>query len=302
MHNKNAPLILSLVMVGSLFLTGCIMLLASGGPQETGLGPVAWIPIEDIQPTAETATGVSTPNAASGDLTSDGGLYGSHWSIGQSLDGRDIEVYRWGSGDWGLALIGGIHGDYERNTVELNQALVQYFMSNPTLPSNISLYIIPMMNPDGYYRQSRLNARGVDLNRNWDCAWSAHATYRGEPLDPGHEPFSEPETAALSDFVSNEGIDAVIMYHSAHGSVAVGVCSDRTDLARSLGAQVKDATGYDKFYQGGMFYPMTGDATGYFNSIGLAAIEIELTNHTDMEFDRNLNGVRAAIEWLSARN
>jgi g-D-glutamyl-meso-diaminopimelate peptidase len=145
-----------------------------------------------------------------------------------------------------------------------------------------------------------LNAREVDLNRNWDCQWEATAMYREQPVSPGVSAFSEPETRALRDFVASEGIDAVLFYHSAHGSVSVGVCSENTALAQDLGEEVAEATGY-RLYRGGSFFPMTGDATGYFNQIGIAAIEIELTDHTNVEWERNLDGILAALGWVAQR-
>lgn len=111
--------------------------------------------------------------------------------------------------------------------------------------------------------------------------------YRDQPVNPGAGPFSEPETRALRDFVTAEEIDADPFYHSADGSVSVGVCSTNTAAAIALGGVVADVTDY-RLYTSGSFFPMTGDATGYFNSIGVPAIEIELTDHTNIEWERNL--------------
>jgi hypothetical protein len=46
---------------------------------------------------------------------------------------------------------------------------------------------------------------------------------------------------------------------------------------------------------------MTGDATGYFNDMGHAAIEIELTDHDNIEWQRNLNGIISALAWVSEK-
>ncbi len=55
--------------------------------------------------------------------------------------------------DMRIALIGGIHGGYEFNTVLLSQLLIDHFDHNPfdVLPG-VSLIIIPMANPDGVTR------------------------------------------------------------------------------------------------------------------------------------------------------
>lgn len=222
------------------------------------------------------------------------------WSIGYSVEGREIRVYRWGEGPVKVVLVGGIHGGYEINTIKLARKAVEYFdVHQEEIPSNVELYIIPSLNPDGDKRGSRLNANEVDLNRNWDCKWTANAKYRGKPVNPGKMPFSEPETAALKSFVDQESIDAVIFLHSAYGSVSVGVCSENTKLAQKMGREYAEAAGY-KFFGWGAFYPITGDGTGYFNSIGIPSIEIELTDHKHIEWNKNHKGLLAVLRWASA--
>ena len=93
-----------------------------------------------------------------------------------------------------------------------------------------AVYIVPVANPDGYHitwttdRYWRKNSRvvfdkvyGVDPNRNWGYKWgmagsSASAsseTYRGTA------PFSEPETAAMRDYIQQiPGLMAAIDFHS----------------------------------------------------------------------------------------
>ena len=79
----------------------------------------------------------------------------------------------------------------------------------------IDFYILPLVNPDGYeysrtkdrlWRKNRrrhLGFRGIDLNRNWGFKWGgAGISKRPWKEDyAGPKPFSEPETAAVSNFV-----------------------------------------------------------------------------------------------------
>ena len=70
-------------------------------------------------------------------------------------------------------------------------------------------WIIPLLNPDGAalsqttYPLWKANARGVDLNCNFDADWGTgrlNTKVRGGENCIGDFPFSEPETAALRDF------------------------------------------------------------------------------------------------------
>jgi len=60
---------------------------------------------------------------------------------------------------------------------------------------------------------------GVDLNRNWDAGWQADWDRTGcwskLPTTGGSHAMSEPETAALAEFIRLHHFDAIISYHSA---------------------------------------------------------------------------------------
>ena len=114
--------------------------------------------------------------------------------IGRSVEGREITVRA--NFDPALErprgvtlLIGGTHGD-EPATVRL----LEDFLSRG-LPQE-PVAVLPLHNPDALARGTRLNARGVDINRNCAFNWRADSE---EP--PGPHPWSEPETCALRDFI-----------------------------------------------------------------------------------------------------
>lgn len=86
-----------------------------------------------------------------------------------------------------------------------------------------TVHFIPAVNPDGIfislykYPLYKANARGVDLNVNFEADWGSGAKNVKTPGSEnyiGEYPFSEPETRALRDFTLAATPDATISYHS----------------------------------------------------------------------------------------
>jgi predicted deacylase len=222
------------------------------------------------------------------------------FAYGTSVEGRPLLAYRLGTGSSARAIIGAIHGGYEWNTTVLVSETLKHLQGNPALvPENVTLYIIPCANPDGYAASRSLdgrpNSNGVDLNRNWDYQWQPTATHGTRPVSAGTHPFSEPETAALRDLILEQGIEAAIFYHSAMAQVFHGA---ETDLSATyeLAVAVSEATGYP--VAAGVYGQITtGDAIDWMSVQGLAGVEVELTNHQDIEWERNLRGLLAFLNW-----
>ena len=224
--------------------------------------------------------------------------------IGYSVQGRPVTAHRVGNGEIKIALVGDIHGAYEANTYLLTQQLLAHFQSHQEqVPETVSLWFIPTMNPDGLELGSRWNANGVDLNRNADtdldgCAsndWSPN-TYTSEGRHRGAGgafPFSEPEARAVRDFLANASI--AVFYHSAADAIFVDTCQRHIPTAH-LAEAVSLGSGYPVPAEGWAGYPVTGDFGDYLAGEGVAAITVELTNHDEPEFERNLRGVRSLLD------
>ncbi len=84
-------------------------------------------------------------------------------------------------------------------------------------------WIIPLLNPDGAHISQtsfplwKANARGVDLNCNFDADWGTgrlNTAVRGGENCVGDYPFSEPETAALRDFTMRVRPYATLSFHT----------------------------------------------------------------------------------------
>lgn len=222
--------------------------------------------------------------------------------FGQSAGGRDLVAYRLGAGSSARAIIGGLHGGYESNTVRLvNHALEYLRASADTIPKNVTLYVVPLANPDGFAAGTdavygRMNANGVDLNRNWDYTWQKTATHGTRPVSAGALPFSEPETAALRDLFLTRNIEVVIFYHSSLGKVFPAAEANGTATVE-LAKMMAQVTGYRYAPEGVPGQITTGDAIDWLSTQGITAIEIELASHQDMEWERNHPGLLAFLNW-----
>jgi len=159
--------------------------------------------------------------------------------VGQSVEGRDIEVVRlrgkgWSPGMPRLVLTFNVHarewitGMAGVYAVEKMSAMAR---DDPEWLAGKEIALVPMVNPDGkkhsegFWRFQRKNMRvvngtlcttGVDLNRNVGSSWGkfgaasrcAAETYRGEAA------FSEPETQALDKLFREAPMTAMFDVHS----------------------------------------------------------------------------------------
>ncbi|MBC7811651.1 MAG: hypothetical protein H7175_10915 [Burkholderiales bacterium] len=222
--------------------------------------------------------------------------------IGRSVEGRGIMARRFGTGERTLLLVGGVHGGWESNTVLLLNELIVHFEQTPdaVLPG-LSLVLIPVLNPDGLGRgedsDTRFNANGVDLNRNWGCGWQAEAYWRQEQVNAGAMAFSEPETQALAAYIRISPPAAVLFYHSAAGAVYAGEC-EGDHGSQMLAGILGEAAEYT-YGRAFSAYPVTGTAPSWVDGQGIPAADVELESQTETEFERNLSGIMAVQRWLN---
>jgi len=176
--------------------------------------------------------------------------------IGTSVLGRPIPAVRLGTGTKEIHYNGSIHANEWITSVILMKFIEVYaraFQEGrnigtfhiPTLFAQNSLWIVPMVNPDGvelvqegitpdnpYFEQVlsinggsrdfrfwKANIRGVDLNDQFPANWEREVARRGvrapAPRDyPGPSPLSEPEARALADFTRNHDFRLVIAFHT----------------------------------------------------------------------------------------
>jgi predicted deacylase len=244
------------------------------------------------------------PALPSSDDSSEGASSAMGSTIGWSIEGRPIEVVRFGEGAAARLIVAGIHGGSEANTTALALELVEFLSSHPdAVPQGITLYVLPLLNPDGAARatgpEGRTNARGVDLNRNWPALWQPEWNRSGcwslGPTSAGSRPASEPETMSLIQFISAVKVEALISYHSAALGIFAGGQPPEADslrLAESL-AGVSDYP-YPPIDTGCTF---TGQLIDWAADNRIAAVDIELHNHRDTDLDVNLMILRTFLDW-----
>lgn len=169
--------------------------------------------------------------------------------IGESIEARPLYVYRVGTAQSQTdkkpeVLYTALHHAREPGSASnliytLWNLLERYAAGDPEaryLLNNRQLYLVPVVNPDGYaYNESRNpsggglwrknrrnngNAIGVDLNRNygtmefWDAPNNGSSTATGNDTYRGTEPFSEPETQAIRSLCRTRNFKTAINYHT----------------------------------------------------------------------------------------
>jgi hypothetical protein len=140
-----------------------------------------------------------------------GNLLGRSGVVGRSRNGREIELRQLGDPKWSgeLLVFGCIHGD------ECGASRVEPLTGGCPDPS-ADVLLVPNLDPDGTADGSRLNSRGVDLNRNFGSEWRSIGS-RGSPEFSGPHPFSEPETRLAARIVDRVGPAATIWFHQYRG-------------------------------------------------------------------------------------
>jgi len=131
--------------------------------------------------------------------------------IGHSVRHRPIVAYHLGDQGPGIPtvlIVSTMHGN-ERQIQQIPEAL-----RDGGVVHGVDLWVIPVLNPDGLRANTRQNAHGVDLNRNFPTRW-VHTTGH---YASGPRPASEPETRAMMRFLLTIRPDRMISFHQPlHG-------------------------------------------------------------------------------------
>jgi protein MpaA len=176
--------------------------------------------------------------------------------IGHSVDGRRIDAVHVGGKGPVVLVVGCIHGN-ECAALPVVRALEH------TRPRGEDLWVIPEANPDGAARDERLNAHGVDLNRNFPTRW------RPGPRDgyyPGPRALSEPESRALLAFIRRLRPSITVWFHQPQTVVRA--------WGRSRAAARRYARAVGMRYRSEAW--PSGAATRWQNGLGETSFVVEL--------------------------
>lgn len=214
------------------------------------------------------------------------------FTIGTSVLGKSLNVIRFGNGAKEIFYSASIHANewitapllmkFLENISKSYVNNVNIFGYNPrTLFSNVSLYILPMCNPDGvdlvtglygenswaYNNAKRIssnfpdipfpsgwkaNIEGIDLNLQFPAGWDqakeikyAQGFDKPAPRDfVGYGALTAPESVALYNFTLRHNFELVIAYHT-QGRVIYYQYQDYTpQISRSIAEKFAKVSGY----------------------------------------------------------
>jgi len=192
-----------------------------------------------------------------------------------------------------ILLLGGIHGD------ELTASSIVFewlqFMQAP-VAQQFQWSVVPVVNPDGLLapRPKRMNANGVDLNRNFPTpGWHQDAPRYWKKITksdprrfPGKAPLSEPETRWLHEEMERFQPHVIISVHAPFGVLDFdGPAPAPTRFGRLLINRV------------GVYPGSLGNYSGKYKNIPV--ITIELPNALAMPPDKEVRRIwQDMLIWI----
>lgn len=239
------------------------------------------------------------------------------FSIGKSVEGRDLWVIKVSDQAESETaepkiLITGCHHAREWISLEIPLRFAQYLLENydgnqkvQNAVNGSQIYILPIQNPDGLeysihtYRMWRKNRRynqnldwGVDTNRNYGFMWGfddrGSSPYPHDAVYRGPFPFSEPETLAIRDFLTENppagalnfhNYSQMILYPWGYTDLPAPDDAEMREIARNMSDRIYRVNGRTYTFGPGSttIYPTNGDADDWiYGTFGVPSFTIEL--------------------------
>lgn len=244
--------------------------------------------------------------------------------IGYSAEGRAIYGLRVGTGEKEILMDASFHAREHMTTNVLLEMIDTYSFSfnrnavfsgwdvRNTL-NKVSIWFLPMMNPDGVtlvqqgisalkdpnnisyakayakdgsFKSWKANGRGVDLNQNFGgVSWEKIPSKKSYRNYKGPSAFSEPETQAFVEFVNNHKFKTNLSYHSSGSIIYWGGVQTASELERDrkLVNKIANLTGYNPIKPKGAAYNYkygSGNSTAWMiKEKRIPAITIEIATY-----------------------
>lgn len=209
----------------------------------------------------------------------------SYGTLGKSHEGRSIPFLQFGTGMRGCLYVGGHHGMEWVTTVALLFFLEELAQGGRVkgipleyLRETRRLTVVPLLNVDGAYLQSgalseeedpyravkilmnggadfshwQANARGVDLNHNYNAGFAAYKAIEKElgitggcsGRYAGERPESEPETYALASWIRRERPTLLLTLHTQGEEIYTPAVLAKSERGKRLLRDIASLTGY----------------------------------------------------------
>ncbi len=208
-------------------------------------------------------------------------------SLGRSLVGRDIPLIRIGNGKKNILFVGSHHALESITSILLMKYAGEYcrMIANrekilgvdaDVIFNERSVYIVPMLNPDGIelhvkgndelnpltdrlnemsggdYSLWQANGRGVDLNHNYNAGFSEYkklepalGIFHGSPTRfSGDHPESEPETACLCSLLRSVDFGVLFALHTQGEEIYADYNGYIPKNGRFIAQKLSSLTGY----------------------------------------------------------
>ncbi|MEY9865589.1 g-D-glutamyl-meso-diaminopimelate peptidase [Peribacillus sp. B2I2] len=207
--------------------------------------------------------------------------------IGQTENGKNIKAVKLGKGKKTIMLVGSHHGREWLSSKILMSMLEDYAAAyragKPVegYPSRsldeVSIWFIPMLNPDGVSIQQgdlsnlnilekasvwkmnrysknwsrwKANAKGIDLNRQYPAGWKEVMSHETKPtyqFYKGEQPLEAAEVKALAEFTREIDPLIAVSYHTSGREIFWHYKNKRENMARDYGIAKKtsELTGYE---------------------------------------------------------
>lgn len=203
--------------------------------------------------------------------------------IGASVDNQDIRALQVGNGRQHVGLIGALHGGEEAAAYKLlADAADRLERGELTVPPEITLFLVPTLNPDDLTARTGFNKHDVDLNRNFPAGWiaktcgSANGRYRKfggcSATGGGTAALSEPESLAASKLINDQHLNTVFILDS--GLNAVSSRNGGSGIGQPLALDISQQFKIPYARSCCANYPVSGQLVDWVESMGLRGVEI----------------------------